>query len=159
MASHKLNLFYVLLVMILSGFTYYNYQHDKRNSIELEPARAAKELAIKDAANLPVDVKLKYLSCYALDFDAKAKCTAALSLEYITEQQDDNYRLEFQYAAEKLGFQEFLLSFNKPCDNINDGPLYDELSKAYLVKCSLLSLGGQKYFMQYDNNLNLWSLK
>ena len=98
-----------------------------------------------------------YLDCYALDEDSKAACVDRLNEKYILKRFWDNpdYLVSFQYQAEKLGFKHFINDAGKPCDAINEGPIFDDQEQRYIVKCK----GENIYYMRFNYETTQWQLE
>ena len=112
---------------------------------------------IEDVQSLTSIVHLNYLDCYALDEDSKATCVDKLNEKYILKRFWDNpdYLVSFQYQAEKLGFKHFINDAGKPCDVINEGPIFDDKEQRYIVKCE----SGKTYLMHFDYDKKEWQVE
>jgi len=100
---------------------------------------------------------LEYLACYALNPIAKQKCTDKLAKKYIPTklQKDTEYKKNFQFKQEKLGFQQFIQKAGKTCKNINNGPEFDQKEGAYLVKCDEQN----QYYLMFDYEDEVWGVR
>ena len=117
-----------------------------------------KSLSTKAATSYIIpSVQENYLGCYALNANEKAKCVNALNNKHINIKwlTKEAYTKNFQYTAEKLGFKSFLNKKNLPCEAINEGPMFDQETQAYEVKC----LPENTYFMQFNYETKEWQLK
>jgi hypothetical protein len=79
----------------------------------------------------------QYLSCYALEPASKSKCLQ-----------------EFQFAAEKEGFKEFINNLALPCESVEESPAFIEEKQAYVVKCK----PGLEYLMRFYYDPKEWKL-
>jgi hypothetical protein len=79
----------------------------------------------------------RYLSCYALEPASKSKCLQ-----------------EFQFAAEKEGFKEFINNLDLPCGGVEESPAFIEEKQAYVVKCK----PGLEYLMRFYYDSKEWKL-
>ena len=100
------------------------------------------------------DAAEEYLGCYALKPSVKQKCVDKLAEKYISEKHKENklYTQSFQYEQEKLGFKHFLNKQNLPCDYIDEGVLYSNERKVYIVKCN----PDHKYYMKFNYDNKVW---
>lgn len=113
-------------------------------------------LGKRSAKAVKAEIHNEYLQCYALQPKNKKQCVFQLNKKYLKKHSSDQeYRLSFQYEAEKLGFKHFLTRKKLRCNDIKDGPNYENKHQAYLVKCG----SNQNYLMQFDYYNKEWSLK
>lgn len=120
------------------------------------PDNSSHAEATKYARMLKHEVHEKYLSCYPLHSETKKQCVKELNQRYLKKHLSNNEYVEsFRYESEKLGFKNFIISQGLPCENIEDGPEYDDANRAYLVKCG----NDSNYYMRFDYKANSWSLK
>ncbi len=102
------------------------------------------------------EIHQKYLSCYALNEQAKKQCVDDLAAIYVERRWQGNteYIQIFQFECEKLGFKEFLENLGLPCESIKDGPKFREDKNAYEVICQPKG----RYFMQFDYESKNWQV-
>jgi hypothetical protein len=98
----------------------------------------------------------QYLACYALEPSTKNEYLNKLTKKYIAKdlQRNISYVRLFQYEYEKLGFKQFLNKENLACDYIDEGVLYNNEQKAYIITCT----PNQKYYMVFNYNSKSWKL-
>lgn len=119
-------------------------------------AEIVKKRAIEDARELPKDIQLGYLTCFAYwDDYIQDKCHNILKPH--TSQNNQNaqnweYILEHRYEAERLGFVAFLKDNGKACAGIDETPEYKRLDNAYVVNCT----DGNGYKMAFNHGEGIW---
>ena len=102
-------------------------------------SRALSQQAMLDARSENKEVHLAYLQCYGLPKTDKKSCrrkAAALTQSGRSDANAWDYILPFDYEAERLGFAAFLKDAGKPCAGVDQGPQYNDQSKACLLYTS-----------------------
>jgi len=112
--------------------------------------------AIVDARNAPKELHLEYLNCYPLPRLEKNRCIckAATKTNITHDASSWDYIHPYNYEAEKLGFIAFIQDQGKKCDGLDQGVLFSEKEKSYIVNC----IDGNRHLMKFDRENKQWSL-
>ena len=123
---------------------------------EVESEALSKQAMLDARAEKP-EVHLGYLQCYGLPQSDKKSCRRkAAKLTQIGRDTANtwDYILPFDYEAERLGFKAFLNDAGKKCAGVDQGPQFNEATKAYDVHCT----DGNQYGMRFDSEKSEWEL-
>ena len=118
---------------------------------------ALKQAGINDARQADTNMHLAFLQCYALQEVDKKFCQreAGGVNENYKHAITWDYIRPFRYEAERLGFKAFLNQQGKSCDNVNEGPQYQQKNRTYQVNCT----NGNQYSMRFDYRESQWHLE
>lgn len=118
---------------------------------------ALRDRAIAHARAEKPEVHLAYLQCYGLPQSDKKSCrrkAADLTQNGRDTANTWDFILPFDYEAERLGFKAFLNDAGKQCADVDQGPQFNEATKAYDVHCT----DGKQYGMRFDSGTSEWEL-
>lgn len=112
--------------------------------------------AVEDAKSASPELHEAYLRCYPLPKLQKEQCRRIVGEHHPqrAEATSWDYIRPFDHEAERQGFRHFLNERGKPCDGVNEGPVYDETEKGWQVRCT----GGEQHLMRFDAETGSWSL-